>query len=132
MATVVPTFTPAHDVTANCTATVIGGRVVSISATVAADGKLQAAHGAAAGVPFGVAATDQAAGGDVLLYRRGIVPCEVGVAVTAGQRVELAAGGTVAPLGTTAPAAGAPPTTPIGVAVATGAAGALVSVALSF
>lgn len=122
MATVVPTFTPAHDVTANVTAAVIGGRVLGVSGTLAADGKLQCAHAAAAGAAFGVAATDQALGGDVLVYREGIVPVEAGGAITAGQRVEVGAGGTAVVL-----AAGVP----FGVATATGAAGALIPVALN-
>lgn len=121
MPTVVPRFTPATDVTVNATAAVTGGRLAGISATAAADRKIQAAHAAAAGPAFGVFATDQAAGGDVLVYRAGVVPVEAGAAITAGQRVEAAAGGTVIPLATGVA---------VGLATTTVAAGALCDVAL--
>lgn len=122
MASVTPLFVPGNDHTAKCGAAVIGGRLVNISATQDADGKQVVSHAAAAGAAIGVAATDQAIGGDVLVYKSGVVPVEAGGAIAAGARVEAGAGGTVVTL-----AAGIP----IGVAGATVAAAALCPIHLN-
>jgi hypothetical protein len=122
MPAVSPLFVPGNDHTVAVTAAVVGGRFLNISATQAADGKQQAAHAPAAGAAIGVAATDQASGGDVLVYKTGVVPVEAGAAITAGQRVEAGANGTAVPL-----AAGIP----LGVAGATVAGGAFCPIHLN-
>lgn len=124
MANVTPRFDPATDITAACTAAVVGGRFVNISATETADGKQQVAHAGAAGAAIGVAATDQAIGGDVLVYKGSkVVPVEAGAGgLAAGVRVEAGAGGVAVTL-----AAGIP----LGVTGAAVAAGALCPIHLN-
>lgn len=123
MASVTPVFSPGTDITGACTAAVTGGRFVNISATAAADGKQQVAHAAAAGPAIGVAATDQAIGGDVLVYKAGVVPVEAGAGgLAAGVRVEAGAGGVAVLL-----AAGVP----LGITGAAVAAGALCPIHLN-
>lgn len=96
-----PKAYPNRDRTCFAAAAVIGGRFVGISGDAQTDDKPTVTHAAAAAAPYGVAARDKAIGDDVLVFRDGCLPVEVGtVAVAAGARVVVEADGRVVTVGT--------------------------------
>lgn len=91
---------PADTVTGVATAAITGGRLVKVSAARAAGENIKVATAGATNVVFGVAGTDAASGDALPVLRTGIVDLTAASAVTAGQRVEVAADGQIAPLNT--------------------------------
>lgn len=138
MPDLIPFADPADAFTGHASAAVTGCRFLRIagpkvdgSPGIPGSGHYQVQHAAAAGHVFGVAMRDKPAGSKVGVQRSGIVPVECAVAMAAGTRVESDAAGRAVPLGTTAPAAGAPPTMSPGILAQDVAAGALGEIALS-
>lgn len=99
----------AGTLTGKATAAVTAGQVVKVSATRSDGGNIPIAACGAGEPAFGVAAIDTAAGATLPVVREGVVGLTASAAITAGQRVETAATGKVAPHSTGVP---------IGVAVA--------------
>lgn len=82
------------------TAAITGGQVLKVSAARADGENIHVAPAGAGNVAFGVAGTDAASGATVPVIREGIVGLKAGAAITAGQRVEVAASGAVIPVDT--------------------------------
>jgi hypothetical protein len=112
----IPYKRPGEDVTGYCTAAVTGKRCVQISAAKPATEKAEGlgttggggtyrvalpsgagANGGAALMIFGVAKYDAAINRLVGVVRGGIVPITASAAITAGQKLQVAADGTVVP-----------------------------------
>lgn len=87
-------------VTGVATAAITGGQVLSVSAARADGANISVAPAGAGDVVFGVAGLDAASGETVPVIREGVVGLTASSAVAAGEAVEVAAGGTVAPLST--------------------------------
>ncbi len=96
-----PLFKPGNDITVLTTEAVTGKTFVRISGDPDARTGLFKGGAAAAGSrPFGVASRTTASGGQLLVYRAGILPVTAGAAITAGQEVEVGANGRAIPLNT--------------------------------
>lgn len=91
MASHIHLFAPGAAVTCEAETAVVAGRVVAIT------GNRQVSTAAAnSDAVFGVAATDAAAGSDVLVLRGGIQVLTASAVIAAGARVAAAEGGRVA------------------------------------
>lgn len=96
-----PLFKPGRDVTVLTTTAVTGKTFVAVTGDPdARSGLIKAGTAAAGARPFGVAARNAPAGSQLLVIRSGILPVTAGAAITAGQEVEVDAGGRVIPLDT--------------------------------
>lgn len=92
----IPLFQPGQEITVSPTAPVVGKRFVAISGNGAGD-LIRVAHATAAGRAFGVVLYDQVADQPVPMLREGILPVTAVGAITAGQQVQVGAGGRAAP-----------------------------------
>lgn len=117
MADYLPLFKPGQSITSTTSAAVTGGQllIVSGSGTVAASS-------AATHLFVGVAAFDAASGAEVTIHKGGVQRLTATGAITAGERVMAAAGGTVAAF------SGTDYSQVVGVALTTAANGAAVDV----
>jgi predicted RecA/RadA family phage recombinase len=103
MADVAPNHTPAKDITARATGTIIGGRFVRVSANIGTDGMYRVAQSAAAGDEFAVAARDKVNGEAIMCIRQGILPVELGATLAAGAIVCTDAAGRAVAAGANRP-----------------------------
>jgi uncharacterized membrane protein len=110
----IPYKRPGEDISGHATAAITGKRAVQISAArtsgpglsnTAEGGNYSVAHPANAGANggagkmiFGIAKYDAAINKKVGVVREGIVPVNAGAAITAGQKLEVDATGSVIPL----------------------------------
>lgn len=89
-------YDKADELTVKATANITGKRLVKISGSKVDGGNIQAAHCGAGETPFGAAATDIASGSTGPIKRCGVVELEAAENITAGQKLKVAANGTVA------------------------------------
>lgn len=95
MADQVPFFKPGHDLTGHCTAAVVGGHLVRVSANAQADGAYSVAHCGAGQRPVGVAMRDGAIGDRIPFSSAGVLPIISTGALAAGTEVMSDATGQV-------------------------------------
>lgn len=98
MAALTVFYPDADRVTGHATAAITGGQTVKVSASRADGENIKVAPAGASDVVFGVAGHDAAVGEKVTVVRCGVVNLTASAAITAGQRVQAAANGAVAPL----------------------------------